>query len=314
MVKIAIDAGHGLNTPGKRTPDDEREWLFNNKVALACIAKLNTYQNVQILRLDDPTGKTDVPLKTRTDKANSWNADVLVSCHHNAYLGRWGKHGGVETITQTLSQKASIDIAKEIHPRVVSAMGLIDRGLKTMNLHVTRESQMPAVLVEGGFMDSSIDIIALRSDAKLKAQGEAIAEGLAAYFKLVKKTVMPVMTVIIYRYGDSGPGVKKLQQDLNKTGSTLVEDGLFGPAVRSEVNKFQMNHKLVVDGMAGPNTLAKLEEVIKQKPIPPKQKNDLYRVIVDGKQVGAYSVDSNIVAQVDKELKNNPLEIKIQKQ
>lgn len=64
MVKIAIDAGHGINTPGKRTPDDEREWSLNNKVALAAIAKLNTYQNVQILRLDDPTGKTDVPLKT----------------------------------------------------------------------------------------------------------------------------------------------------------------------------------------------------------------------------------------------------------
>lgn len=57
MVKIAIDSGHGLNTPGKRTPDNEREWSFNNIVALACIAKLNTYQNVQTLRLDDPTGK-----------------------------------------------------------------------------------------------------------------------------------------------------------------------------------------------------------------------------------------------------------------
>ena len=63
MVKIAIDAGHGMNTAGKRTPDGEREWSFNNKVALAAIAKLNTYQNVKILRLDDPSGKNDVPLK-----------------------------------------------------------------------------------------------------------------------------------------------------------------------------------------------------------------------------------------------------------
>lgn len=307
MVKIAIDAGHGLNTSGKRTPADEREWSFNNKVALACIAKLNTYQNVQTLRLDDPTGKTDIPLKTRTDKANSWNADALVSCHHNAYLGKWGNHGGVETITQTISQKASVDIAKAIHPRVVKAMGLADRGLKTMNLHMTRESRMPAVLVEGGFMDSSIDIIAMRSDAKLKAQGEAIAEGLAAYFKLVSKTVT------VYQYGDSGPGVKKLQQDLNKTGSKLIEDGSFGPAVRSEVRQFQLNHKLAVDGIAGPITLAKLEEVIKQKPVPPKQKDNLYRVIVDGKQVGAYAEIPNIIGQVSNVLKNNPMEIKIQK-
>lgn len=184
MVKIAIDAGHGLRTAGKRTPDDEREWSFNNKVVLAAIAKLNTYENVQILRLDDTTGKTDVPLRERTNKANAWGADVLVSCHHNAHMGKWGNHGGVETITQTVSQQASVDIAKEIHSRVVKAMGLRDRGLKTMNLHMTRESKMPAVLVEGGFMDSTTDIVVMRDDAKLKAQGVAIAEGLAAYFKL----------------------------------------------------------------------------------------------------------------------------------
>ena len=62
MVKIVIDAGHGFNTPGKRSPDDEREWSFNNKVAQYAIAKLKTYKDVEILRVDDPTGKTDVPL------------------------------------------------------------------------------------------------------------------------------------------------------------------------------------------------------------------------------------------------------------
>ena len=46
---------------------------------------------------------------------------------------------------------------------------------------------MPAILVEGGFMDSEIDIQALRNDQKLKAQGEAIGQGLAAYFNLKAK-------------------------------------------------------------------------------------------------------------------------------
>ena len=82
MVKIVIDAGHGFNTPGKRSPDDEREWSFNNKVALYAIAKLKTYKDVEILRVDDPTGKTDVPLGTRTDLANKWKADVL--CLHSS--------------------------------------------------------------------------------------------------------------------------------------------------------------------------------------------------------------------------------------
>lgn len=46
---------------------------------------------------------------------------------------------------------------------------------------------MPAILIEAGFIDSTIDIDALRNDQKLKAQGEAIADGLAAHFKLKTK-------------------------------------------------------------------------------------------------------------------------------
>jgi len=176
-----------MGTPGKRTPDGEREWYFNNKVLLACEAKLKTYQNVQIKRVDDPTGKHDMPLVSRTNVANHWGADALVSIHHNANKGVWGNHGGVETYVDPTASQASKDIAALVHPRIVKAMGLRDRGVRVKNLHMTRESRMPAILTEGGFMDSTTDIGALRSDARLKAQGEAIAEGLAEYFKLKPK-------------------------------------------------------------------------------------------------------------------------------
>lgn len=188
MVKIALDAGHGYNTPGKRTPDGEREWTFNNKVLIACTARLNEYEGTEILRLDDLTGKTDVPLATRTNKANAWKADVLVSIHHNANSAKWGNWGGVETYVYTAASKAANRLASLVHPRIVNAMGLRDRGVKVKNLHMVRESNMPAILTEGGFMDSVTDIGALRSEAKLKAQGEAIADGIAAQFNLKMKT------------------------------------------------------------------------------------------------------------------------------
>ncbi|CAM3050239.1 N-acetylmuramoyl-L-alanine amidase [Filibacter tadaridae] len=186
MVRIVIDAGHGLHTPGKRSPDNEREWSFNNKVARYAIVKLKTYKDVEILRVDDPTGMTDVPLKTRTDLANKWQADVYASIHHNALSTKWGKHSGIETYTidNPAANSKSIEIAGEVHPRIVVAMGVSDRGMKQANFHVLRESAMPAILTEGGFMDSTVDIIKLRDERFLKAQGEAIAEGLAAYFKL----------------------------------------------------------------------------------------------------------------------------------
>lgn len=196
MVKIALDAGHGINTAGKRSPADEREWSFNNKVLNYCYDRLKEYEGTSVLRLDDHTGRTDIPLRARTDAANKWGADVLISIHHNANNGKWGPWGGVETYTQPGSQKASVDIAKILQPRIVNAMGLRDRKHQLKNLHMTRESHMPAVLTEGGFMDSTTDIIAMRSNVRLKAQGEAIADGLASYFhlKLKKDTPKPTVT------------------------------------------------------------------------------------------------------------------------
>lgn len=192
MVKIAIDAGHGFNTPGKRSPIGEREWTFNDKVARAAINELNKYKGVQILRLDDPSGKTDVPLITRTNKANKFGADILVSIHHNANTSKWGSWGGVETFVQEkIGGPKSNKLAKLVHSRIVKAMGLRDRGVKTNNLHMTRESYMPAILTEGGFMDSTTDIGALRDDSKLKAQGVAIANGIVEYFGLTKDNSKP---------------------------------------------------------------------------------------------------------------------------
>ena len=132
-MRVALDAGHGLNTPGKRTPDGEREWSFNNKVVKAITERLNDYEDVSIVRLDDPTGKRDVPLKERTDKANKFKADILVSIHHNANSGRWGSWGGTETYSYTANLPQAEKLAKMINDRVVSINGLRNRGTKKAN-------------------------------------------------------------------------------------------------------------------------------------------------------------------------------------
>ena len=186
MVKIAIDAGHGINTAGKRTPSGEREWTFNNKVAQALINRLNDYQNVQITRLDDSSGKRDVPLKERTDKANKFKADILISVHHNANTGKWGTWTGTETYHYPTSSNGK-KLAQSIHPSVVKAYGLRDRGIKSANFHMLRESKMTAILIEGGFMDSTIDIKKLRDDKVLTRAGRNIADAVAKYFNLKEK-------------------------------------------------------------------------------------------------------------------------------
>ncbi|OMP66169.1 N-acetylmuramoyl-L-alanine amidase [Domibacillus epiphyticus] len=191
-MRIAVNAGHSLNTPGKRTPDGEPEWSFNDKVVRAIINELRTYEGVEILRTDDPSGKTDLPLKTRTNKAKAWGAEVYVSVHHNALSGKWGKHGGIETYTYRGSpQPSSERLASLVHPRLVKAMGLRDREHKKANFHDVRvfeNEPTAAILTEGGFMDSTTDIKVMRDDEKLKAQGAAIAHGIALFGGLKKKS------------------------------------------------------------------------------------------------------------------------------
>lgn len=190
-LKIALDAGHGFNTSGKRTPDGEREWSFNDKVLRYAKAELEKYE-VEILRLDDPTGKTDVSLKARTDKANAWKADLLVSIHQNANTGKWGSWGGTETYIAPNASAKSKELANAVQKQLVAALGLRNRGVKISNLHMVRESRMPAILTEGAFMDSTTDIATLRSEAKLKAQGVAIAKGIIAVYKpKLKPTATP---------------------------------------------------------------------------------------------------------------------------
>lgn len=218
MVKIAIDAGHGINTAGKRTPSGEREWTFNNKVAQALINRLNDYQNVQITRLDDPTGKRDVPLKERTDKANKFKADVLISCHHNANTGKWGAWAGTETYHYPNSTSGR-KLAQAIHPNVVKAYGLRDRGIKSANFHMLRESRMPAILIEGGFMDSTIDIKKLRDDNVLKRAGINIADAVAKYLGLKEKSKQTVASGSTYtvKKGDTLSGIaKRFNTTVNK--------------------------------------------------------------------------------------------------
>lgn len=70
-----------------------------------------------------------------------------------------------------------------------------------------------------------------------------------------------------FTIGDTGAGVKKLQQDLialgfNPSGGA---DGSYGPGTRDTVRAFQAKYKLTVDGMAGPQTLAKINELLKAK-------------------------------------------------
>lgn len=127
--------------------------------------------------------------------------------------------------------------------------------------------------------------------------------------------ITPVSNVTYLQNGDKGDSVKRMQTDLQKAGFKLAIDGSYGPATEDIVKAFQKKYGLVVDGFFGQNTQAKLADVIKPKPIPkPATKPQvIHRVSIDGKQVGAYGDDENIIEQVRKALANNAKKIEIER-
>lgn len=194
MFKIALDAGHGMNTPGKRClksldANETREWYLNDRICDKVEKKLAVYEGYEILRVDDTTGAVDVSLSKRVQAANAWGADFYLSVHHNAGVSG-GSGGGIISIAYTKASARSCECQKIIYDELINATGLKGNRFEPMplqNLQVLRETNMPAVLVECGFMDSSTDVPVILTDEFADACAEGLGAALVMIGNLKKK-------------------------------------------------------------------------------------------------------------------------------
>lgn len=193
---IALDAGHYLGTPGKRClksidPGETREWVLNSRIADKVQNILKDYQ-VDILRVDDPTGQTDVTLQERTDKANAAKADLYLSIHANAGING-GSGGGIVMYAWDVNPgEESLRVRDTIYQYTVSTTGLKGNRanpLALANFHVLRETNMPAVLGEFGFMDSTTDTPIILTEEFADHCADGIAAALVALYGLEEKTM-----------------------------------------------------------------------------------------------------------------------------
>lgn len=194
--KLALNAGHYKGTTGKRVlksldPNETREWVLNNRVAdrVEQLMKQN-YTGYQLLRVDDTTGETDVLLQKRTDAANQWQADLYLSIHHNAGING-GKGGGIVAIVYTDPQNESVQWQKALYEELIRQTGLKgdrEEPLARQNLHEVRQTRMPAVVLELGFMDSSADVPAILTDKCADQCAASIVRVIAQRAKLPPKS------------------------------------------------------------------------------------------------------------------------------
>lgn len=187
-MRIAIDAGHGPNTAGKRSPDGSlREFQFNSVVARYVRDGLLQYEGIDILFTHADDGSRDVPLQERTDKANAWKADVFVSIHANAMGTDWNTAEGIETFVYTSRPTGAVKLAEAVHQNLLMETGLKNRGVKAEDFHVLRETHMTAILVECGFMTNKRECELLKSDEYRRKCAKAIVNGIVEVYGLKKK-------------------------------------------------------------------------------------------------------------------------------
>lgn len=204
MFKLALNAGHGLYTAGKRCddaldPNETREWTLNSRICNKIQEKLKAYDGIEVMRLDDTTGKTDVALKTRTDKANSWGADFYLAIHHNAGI-HGGSGGGVVAYTYITVGEETKDWQKKLYDAIIAETGLKgnrSKPLATANFHECRESKMPAVLLECGFMDSKTDVPIILSEKFADGVADACVKVIVAKAGLKKKPATNPVSITI---------------------------------------------------------------------------------------------------------------------
>ena len=190
-ISVALSAGHSaMDTPGKEITDwlcpysnaqgNVKEWTLNDTVCDRLQVHLEA-QGIEVHRLDDVTGMTDIPLQQRY--ANASDYDTILSIHHNATSDYRSNATGVEAWYSHLSEESE-RLALDIAQKLSESVGLRNRGVKSTldyDLFVPRVGQqhgVPTVLVEGGFMCSNNDIPIITSERYLDNYAKACADAL----------------------------------------------------------------------------------------------------------------------------------------
>lgn len=218
---VGIDAGHGMNTAGKRTPKLQEDLYIDGKLVKKkgqCIHEfewnigVSKYLAAALKRcgidytyLMDEDGSTDTPLSTRASRANSRKCDIVVSNHYNAFGGCakfLDRKGGLLVLrTQNCSSK-SIKlgelIAKQLEEDIDYgySYGLRrDVDISGFTLAILRQTNMPAILIEYGFMDVWKEAKLMLDTKHQKKCAESVCKAICKYFGVTyKKESKPATT------------------------------------------------------------------------------------------------------------------------
>ncbi|WP_261307682.1 GBS Bsp-like repeat-containing protein [Streptococcus suis] len=197
---VYIDPGHGGRDSGASYGG-----IHEKNLALSVSNKLreNLLQygiNVLMTR----TGDYDVDFKTeRSRMTNASNADLFISIHFNATGAGVSNATGIETYWYQYNPEYQPKINKEMHNNptrlaeseilankvqesLIKETGAVNRGVRRETFAVLRETAIPAILVELGFMDNPSELQVIKQDSYHTRLAKALAQGVMNWYGAVE--------------------------------------------------------------------------------------------------------------------------------
>lgn len=194
-IEVALDNGHGVNTPGKRSVDGKlHEYAWTREIVKLISQKLTAY-NIKSYIVTPET--TDIGLTTRANRVNKRIAEnkkkgistILISVHNNACGNgtEWANANGWECWTtkgKTNSDKlaecmydAAEEMLKPYGIKIRTDMSDGDRD-KELNFTILYKSNCPCILTENLFMDNKKECELLLSNTGKKLIADMHVKGI----------------------------------------------------------------------------------------------------------------------------------------
>lgn len=245
MFRLALNAGHGFNTKGKRClkaidPNETREYVLNKRICDKIEQRLSAYREIEILRIDDGS---EMPISARAARANAFKADFYLAIHHNAGING-GSGGGVEAYVYLKTDEKTRLWQSRLYEAVIEKTKLSGnraQPLRSADLGECRQTAMPAVLLECGFIDSTADTPVILTDTFADGVAAACIEVIAELAGIalknegtaaVKSVSDTAQEVIAGRWGNGA-----------ERKSRLAAAGYDVAAVQSAVNRILSGEK-----------------------------------------------------------------------
>lgn len=184
-IKIYVDQGHnpyGFNTGAEGNGFYEQDITYEIGARLFNLLNGNRNFEPKLSRPNEDTllgTSNSSSLRVRVDEANKWGADLFLSLHTNAAPN--ASASGSEALVYGPGSTVARGVAEDILTQLNLVTGLRNRGIVYRpGLYVLKNTDMPAVLVEMGFISNSYDAELMAYSPNLFAQG--IYRGLVNYY------------------------------------------------------------------------------------------------------------------------------------